>query len=49
MLQSSRDYISMGKLKSYFCSSLGNLGGGEEGANTEISHRIQMLFFQHLS
>lgn len=44
-LQSTRDCISVVKIKSYFCSSLGNLGQGDQGANTEISHRIQMLFF----
>lgn len=34
----------MGKINGYFCS-LGNLGWRDKGANTEISHRIQMLFF----
>lgn len=43
-------FPSMGKLKGHFCFSLGNLGPAEEGANTEISHRMQMLgFFQHFS
>lgn len=38
----------MGKSKSYFRSSLGNLGWGEEGANADISHRIQTQGFASL-